>query len=200
MGINTKKKRLLTFVMIGLVMQTLVQDTIPFVLARRSYLRDGSRRHSVIVSGSHIKVPSTKAPATTFHTSAKIRAGGGVSSTQGVSFRYSSLTMKALKSTISNEKVPKSTQSSAEPTALNQEADITITKHVQRPTKAVFKGNSCVTGGYSVNTTRSPPLETSGMDKTESDGLLNSSGKDGGQKRNKALSPDDTEVKRNKNF
>ena len=85
-------------------------------------------------------------------------------------------------------KVAKSTPSSAEPTALSEGDYIPLTTHVQRPTTAVSKGNSCNTDGYSVNTTQSTLLERPGVrDTTGNDRVSNSSGGDGGQKRNKAL-------------
>ncbi|XP_022790919.1 adhesion G-protein coupled receptor D2-like [Stylophora pistillata] len=160
-----------------------------------NYAKPGRQNISVSVS-----VPSPRAPSKTLHTSGRSRAGDGVSGTQGVSFIYSSSTTKLLKSTPSNEKVPKSTPSSVEPIALSQGDYIPRTTHVKRPTAAVSKGNSCNTGGYSVNTTQSTLLEKSGVDTTGNDIISNSSGEGGGQECSKTLSSDDANIKEKQDF
>ncbi|PFX25468.1 Latrophilin-3 [Stylophora pistillata] len=194
MGICTEKKRLLTFVMMELVLQILVQDTLSIFYGVGNFHKQDPHTISI-----RVMVPSTKAPAATFHTSCRSR--DGVSSTQGVSLLNSCSTTQVLKSTTSNEKFPKSTPSSAEPTALSQGDHIPLTTHVKRPTTAASKGNPSNTGGYIVNTAQSSTLlENAGVDTTANDRISNSSGQDGGRKRSWTLSSDDAKVKEKQEF
>ena len=128
---------------------------------RRNFRR--LRRNPVPVP---IKLPSTKAPATTLRTTGKMTASSGFRNTQGVSDIYSFSKRKTSKSTPSNANIPQGTALKVKTTALIKENDNTSRNN-------------------SVNITRPAPSEASNVKISGNDNIANYSGKYKGQSHNK---------------
>ena len=128
---------------------------------RRNFRR--SRRNPVPVP---IKLPSTKAPATTLRTTGKMTASSGFRNTQGVSDIYSFSKRKTSKSTPSNANIPQGTALKVKTTALIKENDNTSRNN-------------------SVNITRPAPSEASNVKISGNDNIANYSGQYKGQSHNK---------------
>ena len=135
-----------------------------------------SRRNPVRVP---LKLPSTKAPATTLRTTGRVTASNGVRNTQGVSNIYSSLETKISKSTPSIANVPKGTALKFKTTALIKENDNTSATFdtTQWPATAVSVRNVCVSHNNGVNITRPTPSEASNVKISGNDNIANYSGR-----------------------
>ena len=127
---------------------------------RRNFRR--SRRNPVPVP---LKLPSTKAPATTLRTTGKMTASSGFRNTQGASDIYSFSKRKTSKSTPSNANIPQGTALKVKTTALIKENDNTSRN--------------------SVNITRPAPSEASNVKISGNDNIANYSGQYKGQSHNK---------------
>ena len=151
-----------------------------FQRARPARFKKFPRKRTITTIRAHLPLPPTKAPSTTLSTTGKIRAGNGARNTQSVSVSYSYSKKTFLsKRTPSVAKVPKSTASNVESKAFTQAEDNNTSAFyntTQWPPTAVTVGNSCVTSGNSMNTTRPTSSETaSSMAITWSDNIANDS-------------------------
>ena len=148
------------------------------------------RGRTITTIRAHLPLPPTKAPSTTLSTTGKIRAGNGARNTQSVSVSHSYSKKTFLsKRTPSVAKVPKSTASNVESKAFTQAEDNNTSAFyntTQWPPTAVTVGNSCVTNGNSMNTTRPTPSETaSSVAITRSDNIANDCRHEEGHYRDK---------------
>lgn len=148
------------------------------------------RGRTITTIRAHLPLPPTKAPSTTLSTTGKIRAGNGARNTQSVSVSYSYSKKTFLsKRTPSVAKVPKSTALNVETKAFTQAKDNNTSAFyntTQWPPTAVTVGNSCVTNGNSMNTTRPTPSGTaSSVAITRSDNIANDCRHEEGHNRDK---------------
>lgn len=134
-----------------------------------------------------LKVPSTKAPATTLRTTGRIIARSGFTNTQGVSDSYSFSKKKISKSTPSIANDPKGTALKVETPALIEENDNTSATFntTQWPATAVSVGNAYVSRNNDVNITRPAPSEASNVKISRNDNIANYSGQYKGQSHGK---------------
>lgn len=170
MGVYMMEKRFLTFLIMSKgETRSSTADTcdvcdvwLPSLAhGRRNFRR--SRRNPVPVP---LKLPSTKAPATTLRTTGKMTASSGFRNTQGVSDIYSFSKRKTSKSTPSNANIPQGTALKVKTTALIKENDNTSRNN-------------------SVNITRPAPSEASNVKISGNDNIANYSGQYKGQSHNK---------------
>ena len=148
------------------------------------------RGRTITTIRAHLPLPPTKAPSTTPSTTGKIREGNGARNTQSVSVSYSYSKKTFLsKRTPSVAKVPKSTALNVETKAFTQAKDNNTSAFyntTQWPPTAVTVGNSCVTNGNSMNTTRPTPSGTaSSVAITRSDNIANDCRHEEGHNRDK---------------
>ena len=134
-----------------------------------------------------LKLPSTKAPATTLRTTGRVTASNGVRNTQGVSNIYSSSKTKISKSTPSIANFPKVTALKFKTTALIKENDNTSATFdtTQWPATAVSVRNVCVGHNNGVKITQPAPSEASNMKISGNDNIANYSGRYKSQNHNK---------------
>ncbi|RMX58681.1 hypothetical protein pdam_00019449 [Pocillopora damicornis] len=195
------ERQFLAFLIMSAVLQTFVLD----VTSRGRLGFRNFRGRTITTIRAHLPLPPTKAPSTTPSTTGKIRAGNGARNTQSVSVSYSYSKKTFLsKRTPSVAKVPKSTASNVETKAFTQAEDNNTSAFyntTQWPPTAVTVGNSCVTSGNSMNTTRPTPSGTaSSVAITRSDNIANDCRHEEGHNRDKTQKSDGAGIQKIEEF
>lgn len=180
-------------------MEVHVQDVTSFHFRHGLGNFRSARRNPVRVP---LKLPSTKAPATTLRTTGRVTASKGIRNTQGVSYIYSSLETKISKSTPSIANVPKGTALKFKITALIKENDNTSATFdtTQWPATAVSARNVCVSHNNGVNITRPTPSEASNVKISGNDNIANYSGRHKSQNHYKTRHSDEAGIQKIQEF